>query len=340
MNHRYIGSDINQVQPVLLSHIKGQKQVINALQVYMDAYFKIRATSPTPNASFGPVALVGPSGTGKTLVAQAVHAELGNLRRCQTNGQILNQRGELSSLFLNADEHTTIFIDEAHGLNTKSQNILLTVISEGFLPVPGVRHVIPLKPFTLIIATTHEYLLQDALRNRVRIYCRFRHYSVPDLVEIVRQRANTLGWKCESEEVLRRIASRAKGTARLALNRNLQMCWQVSQSNDRHCITAQDVHEAFHHLQVDALGLEEIDRQYLQVLARGEYTALNVVSSQLGLPSKTIQDVIEPYLIREQFVTKNSNSMRGLTLKAKQHLKTIDQPHSVEGTTDGNLSIQ
>jgi len=335
MTHHQSWSDINQVQVISLYHIKGQSQVVDVLLVSIEAYFKIKATSP--NVVFGPVALVGPSGTGKTLVALAIHAALGNVRMYQTNGQILSQRGELASLVLNADEHTTIFIDEAQGLNTKSQNILLTVVSEGFFPVSGVREVIPLKPFTLIIATTHEYLLQEALRNRMRIYCRFRHYTVPDLVEIVRQRAQTLGWKYESNQVLLMVASRAKGTARLALNRHLQMCWQVSQSHDHECIMDSDVQEAFYHLQVDALGLEDIDRQYLQVLTQG-HTALNVISSQLGLPTKTIQDVIEPYLIREQLVTKDSNSLRRLTHKGEQHLKTTEFC-SMERDSNGTIII-
>ena len=302
MNNHYVGSDVNQVEPISLSHITGQKKVIEALQVQIRAYFNIRSTTGNANQSFGPVALVGPSGTGKTLVAKAIHAELGNLRLYQTNGETINARRELFSILLDADEHTTIFIDEAQGMNSKTQHILLTAISEQFLPIKvgSARHTrgIQLKSFTLILATTHEYLLQEALRNRMRIYCRLHCYSVSDLVEIVDQRAKTLGWSYESREILWKIAERAKGTARQALNRNLQMCWQVAQNHDHDSITIADVDEAFFHMQIDELGLEEIDRQYLRILAEDGHVALNVISSKLGLPSKTIQDVIEPYLIR------------------------------------------
>ena len=339
MNRHQIRNDINEVQPLSLHHIIGQKQVTDVLRVHVDAHFKIRATKQDGTSSFGPVALLGPTGTGKTLVANVIHAELGNLRWCQTNGQALNQINVLSSLLLNADEHTTIFIDEAHGLNSKVQDTLLTAISERYLPVPDSQYVIPLNPFALIIATTDEYRLQEPFRGRMRIRCRFRLYTVPELVGILRQRADTLGWKYEPEQVFQMIASRAKGTARIALN-FLQTCWEVSQNNDRKRIMVSDVREAFFLLQVDSLGLEDIDRDYLRVLSQRNYTALNVISSHLSVPPKTIQDSIEPYLIREHLITKNSNSLRGLTQKGEQHLKTTDQSHSAEGTTDGNFNIQ
>ncbi len=327
MSSDWIGSDVNQVEPISLSHISGQKHLIDALQVQIRAYFNIRSVTGNANQSFGPVALVGPSGTGKTLVAKAIHAELGNLRLYQTNGETINSKCEQFTILLKADEHSTIFIDEAQGMNSKTQHILLTAISEKFLPINiasyGHPFGIQLKGFTLILASTHEHLLQEALRNRVRIYCRFRHYSVQELVDIVQQRANTLGWLCESPEVLLRIAQRAKGNARLALNKNLQMCWQVSQSHDHDVITLKDLQEAFFHLRVDEFGLDEIDRQYLEVLAETERVPLNVIGSKLGLPTKTIQQVIEPYLIRESFITKDHHSMRMLTVKGKKHIESI-----------------
>ena len=149
-------------------------------------------------------------------------AELGNLRLILTNGEALNRRSDLYAIVIGADEHTTIFIDEAQGLNGKTQNLLLTAISERILPVSGGSaargYAVPLKNFALVLATTHEYLLQDALRDRMRIYCRFNYYAVEDLVEIVRQRAEALNWPYESDEVLRTIAQRSKGTPRQALN--------------------------------------------------------------------------------------------------------------------------
>jgi Holliday junction resolvasome RuvABC ATP-dependent DNA helicase subunit len=112
------------------------------------------------------------------MVAKALHAELGNLRLIETNGVTVNNKLELFSILINADGDTTIFIDEAQGMNPKTQHVLLTALSEKKLYVPaGISSMcsctIPLSNFTTILATTHEYLLQDAIRNRMRIYCRF-----------------------------------------------------------------------------------------------------------------------------------------------------------------------
>jgi len=327
MNNHNVRSDVNQVEPISLYCIRGQKEVIDALRVRLQAYFNVRSDTGNAKQAFGPVALVGPSGTGKTLVAKAIHAELGNLRLCQTNGETINTRSELSKILLGADKDTTILIDEAQGMNTKTQHILLTAISERFLPIDvgsaRCPRGIKLESFTLILATTHEYLLQEALRDRMRIYCRFHRYSVSDLVEIVDQRAKTLGWSYESREVLWKIAERAKGTARLALNRNLQGCWEMAQSHDHDSITTTDADGAFFYMKIDNLGLDETDREYLQILAMDGHVALNVISSKLGLPSKTIQDIIEPYLIRENLVTKDRYSMRVITQEGRNHVEAI-----------------
>jgi len=319
------GIDINQIKITNLSQIKGQSQVVDTLQLHLRAHSSIRSDSSGLDLSFGPVILTGPSGTGKTMVAKATHAELGNLELIETNGVTVNNKSELFSILINADANTTIFIDEAQGMNSKAQHILLTAISEKNLPVPARAssqnsRTIPLADFTLILATTHEYLLQDALRNRMRIYCRFNYYSADDLTEIVRQRADALKWEYESDQVLRIIAQRAKGTPRLALNTNLQTCWYVAKSHDRNEITLTDVYEAFSHLQIDEASLDELDRSYLSALAKYGRLPLGVLSSKLSLPSLTLTRVVEPYLLREGFVTKDKTSARVITQKGIEHI--------------------
>lgn len=327
MEKNFIGSDVNHVKITSLSHIRGQPRVIDNLEVNLRAYFNIRLASAGSNLPFGPAILCGPSGTGKTMVAKAIHAELGNEKLVEINGETVNTKRELFSILLNADSNTTVFIDEAHALNAKAQHILLTVLSEKELYIPASMssarsHTIPLADFTMIFATTHEYLLQDALRNRMRIYCRFDYYSIEDLTEILRQRATALNWQYESDEVLRTIAQRAKKTPRLALHRNLQTCWHVAKSHDRDIITIADTCEAFCHLQIDKLGLDQLDQAYLHALLEYGRLPLGVLSAKLSLPILTIQRVVEPYLFKEDFVTKDKTSCRVITQKGIEHLKS------------------
>ena len=326
MGDRLIGTDVNQVSITSLSRIRGQPQVVEHLQLHLSAHFNIAATTEGTRPPFGPVILCGPPGTGKTLVARAIHSEIGNLRFIETTGVTLNKKSELYSTLITADDETTILIDEAQGLNSEAQYVLLTALSARVVRVPGAsstyRYALPLAAFTMILATTHEYLLLEALRDRMRIHCRFDYYSVEDLVEIVRQRANALGWQYESDEVLQVIAQRAKAVPRQALHRNLQTCWEVARSQDRDVITMDDVREAFRHLQVDELGLDGMDRRYLAILAQHGSASLGALSAKLGLPSLTVQRVIEPYLIREDLITKDESSARIITDKGRRHVET------------------
>lgn len=327
MQKKTIGTDVNQIEILSLSKIRGQKKVNDLLKVNLDAYFQSRSTgSPS---TFGPVLLCGPSGTGKTLMAKAIHAELANLNLIETNGEMLSNSGELISILLSATKDTTVFIDECQGMNSRSQHILLTAISENVIYVPkrgssNTKRVIPLENFTLMMATTHEYYLQDALRNRMRIYCRFEHYELADLIEIIRQRTLALKWDVESEQVLVEIGKRSKKTPRIALNRNLQMCWNVCSSQGREVITMADVHRSFELLNVCSKGLDELERNYLRILQQNGPTPLNVISSKLALPNQTIKSVLEPYMLQEELIVKEANSYRAITAMAEEHLNSID----------------
>ena len=217
MTTNCIGTDVNQVEISSLSKVIGQNQVCELLKVNLESYFKSRSCDSENSPSFGPICLCGPSGTGKTMIARALHAELGNLTLTETNGEMLNKNTELVSILIAADDNTTIFIDEAQAVNPRNQHMLLTALSERKLYVPKGSssrscHSIPLSSFAFVLACTHEYQLQAALRSRMRIYCRFTHYAIDDLVEITRQRADALKWKYESDQVLIMVAERAKNT--------------------------------------------------------------------------------------------------------------------------------
>ena len=318
-----VGTDVNQTEITSLNHIKGQPHLVELLRTSLDAYFQNRAIKQE-KTTFGPVLLVGPSGTGKTAIAKAVHCELANAKFVETNGEMLNSSAELTYILLTADHDTTILVDEAQALNNKNQHILLTAISEHviFAPAKGSsrKQAIPLADFTLLFASTHEFQLQDALRNRARLICRTDYYDHETLADILAQRAFALGWEIESKDVLLEIGKRSKATPRIALQRNLQMAWNIACSNNRTIITMADVKKAFHLLQIDELGLDTIERNYLKELSKHKTMKLNVICSKLGLPAQTISSVIEPYLLRQELIHKDGSN-RIITEKGKEHIK-------------------
>ena len=317
-----IGTDVNQVDITSLSHIKGQEQIVQLLRTSLDAYFQNKSLKQD-KTTFGPVLLVGPSGTGKSVISKAIHCELANSKFVETNGEMLNSSSELTHILLTSDNDTTILIDEAQALNTKNQHILLSAISEKILYVPkgksGNKQSIPLADFTLLFASTHEFQLQDALRNRARLICRTDYYSIETLADIVGHRAYALGWEVESQNVLFEIAKRSKSTPRIAIQRNLQMAWNIASSNNRKIITMEDAQKAFQLLQIDELGLDHIERNYLKELSKHNSTKLNVIASKLGLPTRTISNVIEPYLLRQELIYKDGSN-RIITDKGRIHI--------------------
>jgi Holliday junction DNA helicase RuvB len=326
VEEKQIGTDVNQTEITSLNHIKGQPHIIELLRTSLEAYFQNRAIKKE-KTTFGPVLLVGPSGTGKTAIAKAIHCELANAKFIETNGEMLNSSAELAHILLTSDNDTTILIDEAQALNTKNQHILLTAISEKilFAPRKGAtrKTAIPLADFTLLFASTHEFQLQDALRNRARLICRTDYYDTDTLSDILAQRAYALGWEIESKEVLLEIGKRSKSTPRIAIQRNLQMAWNIACSNNRTIITLDDTKKAFHLLQIDELGLDIIERNYLKELSKHKSMKLNVIASKLGLPNATISKVIEPYLLKNELINKDGSS-RIITEKGKTHIQTCE----------------
>ena len=325
MAENNIKTDVNQYEVSSIYQLKIDPAIRELLHISIDSYFQNKAKDPE-NCQYGPLALLGPSGCGKSLIAKAVHNTLLNQNLIEANGESLNSIPEMTSVLMTATNETSIFIDEAQALGSKAQHLLLTALSEKKLYAPRKnskgKYAIPLANFTLIIASTHEFQLQDALRNRMRICCRLDYYSIEDLTEIVKQRADMLGWKYESIEVLKEISSRSKQVPRLAINRNLQMAQNVSMSNGNEVITMQDTLQALKLLQIDNFGLDQLERNYLKELAKQDNMKLNILASKLGLPRNTISSVIEPYLLRTELIYKDGSN-RVITDKGKEHIQNV-----------------
>jgi holliday junction DNA helicase RuvB len=198
MDPKNCESDDKRGRITCLSHVRGQPHVVDLLVTQLKAYFNSRSDNTRIKPSFGPVLFSGPPGTGKTMMARVLHRELGNLKFIEKTGVILNKKHDLYSMLINADDNTTIFIDEAQALNPVAQYILLPALSEHHVCIPGGFASssplnIPLANFTMLLATTDEYLLQPALRSRMRICCQFEYYSLEDLAEIILQQAKMGG---------------------------------------------------------------------------------------------------------------------------------------------------
>lgn len=327
MENNVMKTDVNQFEVSSIYQLNIDPTIKELLTVSIEIYFQNRIKDPE-GASFGMVMIAGPSGCGKSLLARALHGQLCNLNLIEVNGELLNNTSELISILLSADNETTLFLDEAHCTNVKNQNILLTAIMERKLYLPktknsNTKREIPLSNFVPILATTHLYSCLDALRNRARLLINLDYPTIETLTEILKQRADALGWRYESIQVIRELASRAKFVPRLAINRNLQMAWNICSSQDRDMITMKDVGRCFYLLQIDQLGLDQTERNYLKELSRHGKMKLNILASKLGLPRNTVSAVLEPFMIRQELIYKDG-STRVITDAGISHVENYD----------------
>ena len=275
--------------------------------------------------------LVGPPGCGKTLVAHVVAQEMASDLH-EILGQTLTSPAELNAMLLQARHRDVVFIDEAHEIPKQLQTALYLAIDQSRVLLSGnkggVPAAIPLSQFSLLLATTDEYGLLQPLRDRMKLNLRFSFYSVDELSELLRRATRRLEWEIH-DEVVPLIAQRSRGTPRLAL-RLLQSCHRVCRAECEVTITLRHFNRACELEQTDLLGLGPTERQYLEILAEGA-SRLNVIASMLGLPSRTVSSVTEPFLIRSGLVVKDDQSRRCLTARGREHL--LDDARRTTGAT-------
>ncbi|MEO0909082.1 MAG: Holliday junction branch migration DNA helicase RuvB [Pseudomonadota bacterium] len=306
------------MRPQVLDDFVGQSAARANLKVFIEAAKK-------RGESLDHVLFVGPPGLGKTTLAQIMAKELGvNFR--STSGPVIAKAGDLAALLTNLEERDVLFIDEIHRLNPAVEEILYPAMEDYQLDLiigegPAARSVkIDLAKFTLVAATTRLGLLTTPLRDRFGIPVRLNFYETEELEQIVKRGARIMGLPL-AEDGATEIAKRARGTPRIA-GRLLRRVRDFAIVADAESVTAKVADEALSRLEVDSIGLDELDRRYLNQIARnfgGGPVGIETIAAALSEPRDAIEDIIEPYLIQQGFIQRTPRG-RLMTERAWKHL--------------------
>ena len=286
------------LRPKRLCDFIGQRALCDNLSIFI-------AAARERKEALDHVLLHGPPGLGKTTLAQIVARELGVGFRA-TSGPMIVRAGDLAALLTNLEANDVLFIDEIHRLNPAIEEVLYPAMEDYQLDLiigegPAARSVrIELQPFTLVGATTRSGLLTTPLRDRFGIPLRLEFYDAPELVEIVRRGARVMGVKISDDGALE-IAKRSRGTPRVA-GRLLKRVRDFASVDGSPEVTAAVADKALRKLDVDALGLDAMDRRYLACIAQhygGGPVGVETLAAALAEERDTIEDVIEPFLIQQ-----------------------------------------
>ena len=303
--------EVNDIQPTSLSHLIGNRGVIEQVRVAIDAAFE-------DNRRFDHSLLIGPPGQGKSSLASVIAQEMA-VPFYELLGQNLRTPADLNDLLLKAEHKAIIHLDEIHEAPRPILTALYLALDKRTIFAKSGSSImsIPLNDFTLLCSTTEEHDLPGPYLTRMRLKLRFDFLSSDELAEVVLLRARSLGWDHEPH-VAHEISTRGRGTPRIALNL-LQAAYRVCRSEGQMLITIDHLRRACSLEGIDNLGLGPLEQRYLQLLEAGP-KRVNVIASELGVPSKTVSTVMEPFCLRAGLLSKDDQSRRVLTLKGRQHL--------------------
>jgi len=306
------------LRPQRLADFVGQQKARANLTVFIEA-------AKQRKDALDHVLFVGPPGLGKTTLAQIVARELGVGFRA-TSGPVIAKAGDLAALLTNLEPRDVLFIDEIHRLTPAVEEILYPAMEDFQLDLiigegPAARSVkIELAPFTLVGATTRAGLITNPLRDRFGIPVRLNFYTEQELEQIVHRGARVLGLSMAADGA-NEVARRARGTPRIA-GRLLRRVRDFALVGGAKSVDRKLADRALSELEVDAAGLDAMDRRYLSTIALsygGGPVGVETMAAALSEPRDAIEDIIEPFLIQQGFLQRTPRG-RLLTAAAFKHL--------------------
>jgi holliday junction DNA helicase RuvB len=307
-----------QLRPLSFNDFKGQKQVIENLTVFVTA-------AKQRGEALDHVLLHGPPGLGKTTLASIISNEL-NVNLRVTSGPVLDKPGDLAGLLTNLQEGDVLFIDEIHRLSPVVEEYLYSAMEDFQIDImidkgPSARSVqLTLNNFTLIGATTRSGLLTSPLRARFGIKFHLEYYDEEVLTGIIHRSSGILGVRIEDEAAVE-IAKRSRGTPRIA-NALLRRIRDFAQVKGNGIIDIDITRYGLKALNIDMHGLDEMDNRILSVIIEkfgGGPVGLNTISTAVGEESGTIEEVYEPFLIKQGYLKRTPRG-REATEHAYKHL--------------------